>query len=321
MSSHEKRVMQRRRFLTAVGTTAALGTAGCLGSGDDTQDDTPASDGSTCVPDEGLQSAGDTPQASFRDWLVVPENTEIGVSRFSYTESDQLIAQNLQGRASVLDIEPSAVDATLIQSLTLLLFGEFDRPAIESTIGDTDGYTLTGSYRSYRTARNTETDTQFAFDEEVVVVGNDLELWIDTHAGDRERLETSTPVFTELFDRAPTPNVEGQPGPPPEEGFPDDIDAWLVSLPGIGEDAEEIGQTWIYAFDDPPSDNDTQAVRQTLSSLPLVKCIDETATDGRFLRVTGAVTLDFEVPLQTKSGRYRREPDRTSLSLSDDLPR
>lgn len=288
-----------RRAVLAGGASAVLGgLAGCLGQDDDGQDD---------IADEAPRdndsatSEPDSAQVPFRDWLVTPELAP-GVSddtnrvyRFEYvpggflsrTEQDRV-----QGRASVLDIDPAVLEGQLLQIPAVIYFGEFDQSALETAIEGADGYTLTGEYESYRTAQNTEAGTQFALGEEAVLIGRELELWIDTRTGANTRLEETTPVFTQLFDRVPTGlNVAGQLGPPPTfEAELDSINAWISTTaePIAGE---TVAQTWVYAFDGQPSEDSTQAVQQELSSNPLIGSITETTTDGRFLTVNGELMI------------------------------
>ena len=273
-----------RRAVLAGGASAAVGAlAGCLG-----QDD----DGETPGGSEG----SDGTQAPFRDWLVTPESLgELGgnnrLYRFSY--STFLIAQTLQnGRASVLDIDPAVVDGSLVQLPALIFFGSFDRSGLETTVEDAEGYALTGEYESYRTAENAEAGTQFALGDEAVLIGQDLESWIDTRTGDGKQLEETTPVFTQLFDRLPSldGSVTGQLGPP--QGFDaslDGLEAWVNSAPEPVP-GETITQRWVYAFDEQPSEDATGAIERELSGNPLIDEVTETTVDGAFLTVTGKST-------------------------------
>lgn len=280
-----------RRTVLAGGASAVLaGLAGCLSQDDDGQDDTV----DTYPGDSGSAPSDlDSAQVPFRDWLVNPElapgvgDNEDRVYRFEYVPGD-FLTEIAQGRASVLDIDPAVVEGQLLQIPAVIYFGEFDQSALETAIESADGYTLTGDHESYRTARNTEAGTRFALGEEAVLIGRELELWIDTRIGANARLEETTSVFTQLFDQVPTDlNVSGQFGPPPTfEADLDSINAWISASAKPTADGS-VAQTWIYAFDGQPSEDTTQSIQQELSSGPLVDSITETATDGQFLTVNG----------------------------------
>ncbi len=275
-----------RRTVLAGGASAAVGAlAGCLGQDNDADGQTPG------------DSGGDDPQAPFRDWLVTPESIgelrgDTRVYRFSY--SPFLIEQTLRnGRASVLDIDPAAVDGFLVQLPAVIFFGSFDRSSLETTVEDTEGYVLTGQYESYRTAENAEAGTQFALGDEAVLLGQDLESWIDTQTGDGRQLEETTPVFTRLFDRLPSldASVTGQLGPPQSfDASLDRLEAWVNSAPEPVP-GETITQRWVYAFDEQPSEDAAGAIERELSGNPLIDEVTETTVDGVFLTVTGESTL------------------------------
>lgn len=275
-----------RRAVLAGGASAAVGAlAGCLGQDDDADEETPSDSGS------------DGTQAPFRDWLVTPES--IGelqgnnrVYRFSYTPF--LIEQTLQnGRASVLDIDPATVDGFLVQLPALIFLGSFDRSGLETTVKDAEGYALTGEYESYRTAENTETGTRFALGDRAVLIGQELESWIDTRTGDGRQLEETTPVFTQLFDRLPSldGSITGQLGPPQSfDASLDGLEAWVNSAPEPVP-GKTITQQWVYAFDEQPSEDATGAIERALSGNPLIDEVTETTVDGAFLTVAGEFTL------------------------------
>ncbi|PSP18731.1 hypothetical protein BRC62_02615 [Halobacteriales archaeon QH_10_67_13] len=283
-----------RRAVLAGGASAAVGAlAGCLGQDDDADEETPGDSGGG-DPDT---SGSDDPQAPFRDWLVTPESIgalrgDNRVYRFSY--SPFLIEQTLQsGRASVLDIDPAVVDGFLVQPPALIFLGSFDRSSLETTVEDAEGYALTGEYESYRTAENAEAGTRFALGDEAVLIGQDLELWIDTRTGDGRQLEETTPGFTRLFDRLPSldGSVTGQLGPPQSfDASLDGLEAWVNSAPEPVP-GETITQRWVYAFDEQPSEDATGAIERELSGNPLIDEVTETAVDGAFLTVTGESTL------------------------------
>jgi hypothetical protein len=293
-----------RRAILAGGTSAALaGLAGCLGQDDngqpeDNQNDT-ADDASGDT--NSASSDPDSAQVNFRDWLVSPEvapgisDNENRIYRFEYIPGSFLAQtgqDQLSGRASVLDIDPTVLEGRLLQIPVVIYFGEFDQTALETAIESADGYTLTGEYGSYRTAQNTEAGTQFALGEEAVLIGQELETWIDTRTGVNDRLEQTTPVFTQLFDRVPTDlNVAGQVGPPPtfEADF-DSLTAWVSATPRPMA-GETVTQTWVYVFNRQPSEDTAQAIQQELSGNALIDSITGTSTDGQFLTVTGELTL------------------------------
>jgi len=286
-----------RRAVLAGGASAAVGAlAGCLGQDDDADEQTPGDSGDS-GGDNPDASGSDDPRAPFRDWLVTPESIgelrgEDRVYRFSY--SPFLIEQTLRnGRASVLDIDPAVVDGLLVQPPALIVLGSFDRSGLETTVGDTEGYELTGEYESYRTAENAEAGTRFALGDEAVLIGRDLELWIDTRTGGGRQLEETTPVFARLFDRLPSlaVSVVGQLGPP--RSFDADLDgleAWVNSAPEPIP-GETITQRWVYAFDEQPSEDAAGAIERELSGNPLIDEVTETTVDGAFLTVTGESTL------------------------------
>ncbi|ERG89376.1 MAG: hypothetical protein J07HX5_01534 [halophilic archaeon J07HX5] len=293
-----------RRAILAGGASAVLGgLAGCLGQGDDSgEGDRQNNTVDTGPGDTGSGSSDPaSAQVSFRDWLVAPELTpgvtgnEDRVYRFEYIPGgflQQAEQDRVQGRASVLDIDPAVIEGRLLQLPAVVYFGEFDQPALETAIESADGYTVTGEYESYRTAENTETGTQFALDEQAVLIGRALEQWIDTQTGTADRLEGTTPVFTQLFDRVPTNlSVTGQLGPPVTfEADLDSLTAWVSATPRLTA-GEAVTQRWVYVFDGQPPEDATQAIRQELSDSPLLNSITNTTTDGRFLTVTGELLL------------------------------
>lgn len=280
-----------RRSLLALTASATLGTvAGCLGADDDTQN----GDGDTDEESTVADVTPATPQVPFRDWLTDPD--AIDGDRFEYSEGQ--LEQVTQGRASVLDIDLGDVDAFLIQLPVLVIFGDFDVPALEATLEATDEYRLTDEYSSYRMAEPVDADdtdeegliaSQFALGSDAVLVGRDLDRWIDTAAGDAERLETAYPVFEDVFATLPDrASVTGELGSPLGWDI-DGVTAWGHSLPTL--DPGEITGTWTYAFDESPTTEQITAVEQQLAEIPLSGEVDETTTDGRFLTVTAALTL------------------------------
>lgn len=289
-----------RRSLLALTASTTIGSlAGCLGTGDeeDGEDGEGEGEGETTDPQD--------PSVQFRDWLTDPDlidTDRVGGTRFEYTEAGpeqpERVAEDLtRGRASVLALDSDDVDAYLIQLPATVLFGEFDVSAAETAIKATDEFQLTGEYGSYRTAGPRESDgsdgglvgSQFAIGTDAILIGRDLELWIDTHDGEAERLFESYPVFEEIFERLPDrTNVSGTVGSPPTWEEELEIDAWGLSLPTLAPG--EITQTWVYAFDDQPTAEQVQLVEQNLAG-PLVESIDQTETDDRFVTITGTIEV------------------------------
>jgi len=268
--------MERRELLTVLAGSGFAGFAGCVGNGDD------------------AQNGDETTDVAFREWLTNPDVTE--TTRFEYSETQ--IEQAIEGRLTVLNLDPQQVEGYLIQLPALILFGDFDVSRLEATLEETDEYRLAETYESYRMAYPLDTEesddglveSQFALGTDAVLLGRDLDLWIDTQNGDSERLEESYPIFEDLFRRLPDQtNVTGQLGRPPtwEEG-PDGLEAWGTSVPTL--DPGEITQTWIYAFTESPTTNQIERVEQNLSDT-IVESIDQTETDNRFLTVTGTVLI------------------------------
>lgn len=290
-------VPSRRSLLTLTASATIGSLAGCLG----TDDEEDGEDGEG----EGETTDSQDPSVQFRDWLTDPDlidTDRAGGTRFEYTETGpeqpERVAEDLiQGRASVLDLDSDDVGAYLIQLPATVLFGEFDVSAAETAIEATEEFQLTGEYRSYRTAGPRESDgsdgglvgSQFAIGTDAILIGRDLELWIDTHDGEAERLFESYPVFEEIFERLPDrTNVSGTVGRPPTWEDELEIDAWGLSLPTLAPG--EITQTWVYAFDDQPTAEQVQLVEQNLAG-PLVESIDQTEADDRFVTVTGTIEV------------------------------
>ena len=290
-----------RRSLLALTASATIGgIAGCLDD-DETQDGADATDDSDGTADQPADQDDDaaitdidpaSPQVAFRDWLTDPD--AIDTTRFEYNEA--LLEQTTVGRADVLDLDIADVDAFLIQLPAYIIFGDFDVSRLETTLDSADEYQLTGEYESYRRAEPLDTDdsgdglieSQFALSSDTILIGRDLDRWIDTKNGAADRLADTYPVFNDLFERLPDrTNVAGQVGPPPTWDV-DGIVAWGSSSPSL--DPGAVTSTWVYAFEEQPTSEQTEAVEENLPD-PLIESIDQTATDGRFFTVTGTIRI------------------------------
>lgn len=286
-----------RRSLLTLAASATIGSAAaCLELNNDPRNESQNTDSHESREEDLDPITPDETQVKFQDWLTPPtDNNSTG--RFEYSEL--LIEQTLQGRASILNIDPDQVDGFLIQLPALIFFGDFDVSKLETSIEDTENYSLTREYESYwiaepQPAEQTRDDliaSQFALGKHTVLLGRDLERWIDTQNGDREGLTERYSVFTALFDRLPDrTNIVGQLDPPPTWDIePDILEGWGSSLPSY--DGDSVTQTWVYALTDQPTAEHTRIIEQNLSESVLSEGIDQTDTDGQFLTVSGTVSI------------------------------
>lgn len=280
----------RRSLLTLTASATIGSVAGCLKQNNDPRSESQTNDSHENREDGSNSTPSDETQVNFQDWLTPPTDSN-PQGRFEYSEL--LIEQTLQGRASVLNIDPDRVKGLLIQLSALIFIGDFKVSKLETSIEDTGNYSLTRVYKSYRIAepqpaeqaRDDLIASQFALDKHTVLLGRDLERRVDTQNGDREGLTDRYPVFTELFDRLPDrTNVVGQLNPPPTWDIdPDVLEGWGSSLPSFDDD--RVTQTWVYAFTDQPTAKHIQTIKQNLSESVLSEGVDQTDTDGRFLSI------------------------------------
>ncbi|ERG89543.1 MAG: hypothetical protein J07HX5_01709 [halophilic archaeon J07HX5] len=281
-----------RRSLLALAASAAIGsTAGCLGS----------------------IRGGSSGQAGFRDWLTDPDvfvNEDWPTIGFSYTEDTDTdhvskSARMTAGRMGISDVPLEAdVNAYLSQWLgsILILFGEFSRLELEIGVENSENAMITGERGPYRigkrpTLTNTESDRDeipFAFNENVIISSftsrgsfeAPVERCIDSKTGDTDGLEAAYPVFTQLFDRLP--DLSEQTWVSGMSKWPslwDDLDGFDANVLSVPESGTDVVRTAVFAFDDTPTEKQTQIIKQRFDSV--IENADKTTTDGRFLTITG----------------------------------
>lgn len=281
--------LSRRSVLAGAGTLALAGLAGCTSGGSES-DTTSATDGTAAATVGTTES--DTPSvdwdevADFRTWLTEYSTLPSSNARFDYQSValDDLVES---GRASFLDLSVENVDGFLSQSANAVYPGEFDADGLTTTIEESADHEVTGEHEGYTTAEAVETGTDFAVGDDAVLAGSELSVWIDTHLGERERLEEAAPVFTRIFERLPDRGlVTGQYGPPAGgEIDAEAIEAWGHSLSSL--DADE--GTWVYALEPGTSGDAVDELASELGASAFTTEVTDRAVDGRFVTFTAGM--------------------------------
>lgn len=279
----------RRSVLASAGTLALAGFAGCT-SGDTESDTTSATaataDETTTTTESDAPSVDWDEVADFRTWLTEYSTLPSSNARFDYQSValDELVES---GRASVLDLSVDDVDGFLSQSGNVVYLGEFDADALTTTIEDSADHEVTGEHEGYTTAEATERNTEFAVGDDAVLAGSELAVWIDTHRGERERLEGAAPVFTRIFERLPGRGVvTGQYGPPAGgEIDAEAIEAWGHSMASL--DASE--GTWVYALEPGTGEDAVDELASELGASAFTTEVTDRVVDGQFVTFTAAM--------------------------------
>lgn len=277
----------RRSVLASAGTLALAGLAGCTSG--DTESDTTSGSTATTADATTTTTESDAPSvdwdevAPFRTWLTEYSTLPSSNARFDY-QSANLDALVESGRASFLDLAVEDVDGFLTQSANVVYLGEFDAEALTTTIEESADHEVTGEYEGYATAEAAETGTEFAVGEDAVLAGSELSVWIDTHLGERERLEEVAPVFTRIFERLPDRGVvTGQYGPPAGG----EIDAEAIEAWGHSMSALEAGEgTWVYALEPGTDEAAVDELASELGASAFTTEITDRVVDGRFVTFT-----------------------------------
>jgi len=291
----------RRSVLASAGGLALAGLAGCTGDGgsDDattTRASTTSAPTETDTTEQSATTAGDTPSvdwtevAAFRTWLTEYSTLPSSNARFDY-QSVGLESIVGVGRTSVFDLSAEDADGALVQSGNVILLGAFDVDALVADVEASADHEVTGEHEGYRTAEATETGSELAVGEDAVLAGSDLSVYVDTHLGERERLEETDPVFTQVLRRLPHRGlVSGQYGAPAGgEIDAESIEAWGTSMASLdsGEGA------WVYALEPDTSDAAVDELEAELAESSFTEAVTSRRRDGRFVRFE-ATTPTFE---------------------------
>lgn len=281
----------RRSVLAGVGTLALAGVAGCTGGDSDSTTaattDADTATGTDAAPTtESAASVDWSEVADFRTWLTAYSTLPSSNARFDYQSvSVAQIVEN--GRTSFLDLSVENVDGTLVQSGNTIVLGSFNASALANAVEVSDGYEVTGEHAGFTTAEATERETEFALGEDAVLAGSDLAVWIDTHRGERDRLEESDPVFTRIFEKLPERGiVAGQRGPPAGgEIDVEAIEAWGNSMASLDADTA----TWVYALEPDTSDETVDELADGLAASAFTDEVTDRSEDGRFVTFTATM--------------------------------
>jgi len=278
----------RRSVLASAGALAFAGLAGCTGgdTGTDATTDTTATGTADAAPTERAPSVDWSGVADFRTWLTEYSTLPSSNARFDYQSVD-LGTVIESGRASFLDLSVDNVDGVLFQSGNTIVVGSFNRSALSNAVEVADDHEVNGEYEGYTTAEAVEGETKLALGEDAVLAGSDLPVYIDTHRGERERLEESDPVFTTILGKLPERGVvAGQYGPPAGgEIDAEAIEAWGTSMASVEADTG----TWVYAFESGTSDETVEAVESGLAASALTDEVTDRSEDGRFVTFTATM--------------------------------
>lgn len=285
-----QRQPSRRSVLASAGTLALTGLAGCTTGGSESETTSTVTDTTTGATTRSTDS--ETPDvdwssvADFRTWLTDYSTLPSSNARFDYQEVgfEQLVGA---GRTSVFDIATEDVEGVLLQSANVFVLGDFDAEARVADLEADESHEVTGEHEGYTTAEATETGTEFAVGGDAVLAGSDLTPYIDTHLGNRERLEESAPVFTRLLERLPDRGlITGQFGPPTGgEIDADAIEAWGHSLPSV----DAADGTWVYALEPGTSGDSVDELEGELAASAFTKDVTDRVVDGRFVTFTASM--------------------------------
>ncbi|MGB9963834.1 hypothetical protein [Halobacterium hubeiense] len=268
----------RRSVLASAGALALAGLAGCTGG--DAESDPTAEPTATATSDPSVDWSE---VAEFRTWLTEYSTLPSSNARFDYQQVnlDQVVGV---GRTSVFDVAPEDADGALVQSANVVVLGDFDRESLVADLEASEDHEVTGEYEGYATAEAAETATEYAVGGDAVLAGSELAVWIDTHLGERERLEEADPVFTRIFERLPDRGlVTGQYGTPAGgEIDAEAIEAWGHSMPSLA-----AGEgTWVYALEPDTGEAAVDELAAELGESAFVTEVTDRAVDGRFVAFT-----------------------------------
>jgi hypothetical protein len=298
----------RRSVLATAGGLALAGLAGCTGDGDggdgattdaptqtttSEQPTTTTSEPTTTSDQPETTTEADAPDvdwdevADFRTWLTGFSTIPDSNNRFDYqrVRLDGVVGV---GRTSVFDLEPDDASGALIQSGNTILLGEFDADALVADVEASADHEVTGEHEGYRTAEATERGTELAVGEDAVLAGSELAVWIDTQVGERERLEETDPVFTQIIRRLPHRGlVTAQYGAPAGgEIDAESIEAWGTSMPSL-----EAGEgTWVYVLEADTGEAAVDELAAEFEASAFTEEVTDRSRDGRF------VTFDATTP-------------------------
>ncbi|WP_276270730.1 hypothetical protein [Haloarcula litorea] len=232
-----------RRGAAALATGTAVGTAGCL---------------SSLPPLGGSLSYGrlDVPPAdepAYRRWLPTPEAFDTRYDdgyAFAYAEPGPYVARaprTFRARRAygirALDyfgVGYENFDRLVSCDLGTVLEGEFDRDTVTATLADS-GYASEGSYRGFDLYGRRDTRRRAAVGDGVLVWTSertddhpDLELLVDTGAGDRRRYHEGSEAFAAVSEAA---GASRQLVAGPYSMDPRDYSEFGIDAVRLGEDA------------------------------------------------------------------------------------
>ncbi len=297
----------------------AVGLAGCMGSNDskDTgngnQDDGNSTDGNgeqdgldRDIPDRDIDANWDE-AAAFRTWLTDADPFNGGNRRFDYTESFPEDTDFSSIFPEYFGVSADTVDAHLIQSLTQVFFGSFDKQAIVDGVEDDDEYEFVEEYADFAVIDgaipNSSGRRDIAVSNETIVVGPDYEERIDAHNGEHDRLEDVDQEFTHLFRQLPhETTVTGEYNAPAGDAVTlDEIYIWGVS----SETPMADTMTWVFILE--PGTDLTDEVVAELEEI--TSEVHESSVEGRTVTITGSAPEPPEPPEQSPSAEQEQNQE------------
>lgn len=301
----------------------AVGLAGCMSSEDDDENgtsDTENADGNADggngdqdgldrdIPDRDIDADWDE-AATFRTWLTDADPFNGGNRRFDYTEEFPEDTDFSSVFPEYFEVSTETVDAHLIQSLTQVFFGSFDREAIVEGIEDDDEYEFTEEYEGYAVVDapipNSSGRRDIAVSDDVIVIGPDYEERIDAHNGDQERLEDVDQEFTHLFRQFPheTTVTAEYNAPEGSDVTLDEIYIWGVS----SESPMSASMTWVFVLEE-----GTEPTDDIVAELEEIgEEIDETDVEGRTVTITGSAPDIPEPESESESDPESEDEDES----------
>ena len=282
--------LSRRSVLASASAVALAGLAGCTGGdgGDTTTtgDPTLTTTSQPTTSEQSETTGDDAPAvdwdevADFRTWLSAHSTLPSSNSRFDY-QSVALDGVVGVGRTSVFDLSAADADGALVQSGNTIILGAFDPDALVADVEASADHELTGEHEGYRTAEATESGSELAIGEDAVLAGSELSVWIDTHLGERERLEETDPVFTHILRRLPHRGLVTAQYGPPAGG---EIDAEVIEAWGTSMASLESGEgVWVYVLDPDTSEAAVDELAAELGESAFTEAVTSRRRDGRFV--------------------------------------
>jgi len=280
----------RRSVLATASGLALAGLAGCTASGGDdgattqaTTDESTAAtteQGDTATTTEASATVDYSEVGDFRTWLTDYSTLPSSNGRFDYQRVglDTVVGV---GRTSVFDISAADADGALVQSGNGIVLGSFDVADLVADVEASADHEVTGEHEGYRTAEATESGSELAVGEDAVLAGSDLSVWIDTHLGERDRLEEVDPVFTRILERLPHRGVvAGQYGTPAGG----EIDAEAIEAWGTSMESLEAGEgTWVYVLEPGTDESAVEELASELAASAFTEAVTGRRRDGRFV--------------------------------------